>query len=368
MKHWFVRWLMLGVLALLVVPAWAQQPQVERAAPALSYIKGQQQADGSFSGFGLGSTADAIFALAAGDVKIDALTVNGNSAQTFIEGNIGDIAAKPGSAAKYIIAELLAGHSPRNVGGTDLVAALQQSYSAATGMYGSDITTHALAILALVAAGEPVPQNAISALEQTQISDGSWSFTGDTSADSGDTNTTSLVLQALVAADQRQSPLVERGLAYLQTQRNADGGFPYAQSSQYGNASDANSTALVIQAIIATGGSPVVSPWADANGNPLQALLQLQNDSGAFRYTADQPDDNAFATYQAVPALLLKPFPLEALAVINQPAPSATPAPSAPVELPNTGSPGQPQPWLALIGVGAIALLLLGAQLRRRTA
>ena len=77
----------------------------------------------------------------------------------------------------------------------------------------------------------------------------------------------------LFAAGQRNTPAVERAVAYLVTQRNADGGFPYSQASEYGTASDANSTALVIQAIVAAGGNPTAGPWADVNGNPVAALL-----------------------------------------------------------------------------------------------
>src|SRR3712207_8852078 len=46
-----------------------------------------------------------------------------------------------------------------------------------------------------------------------------------------------------------------RAVNYLRTQQNADGGFPFSQTSQFGNASDANSTAVSIQAIVATGDS-----------------------------------------------------------------------------------------------------------------
>jgi hypothetical protein len=40
------------------------------------------------------------------------------------------------------------------------------------------------------------------------------------------------------------------------------------------------------------------------NGNdPVERLLSLQNPSGAFRYNDTFTGDNAFATFQAVPAL-----------------------------------------------------------------
>jgi hypothetical protein len=364
-------WLLLLALAFAAVPARAQSP--DSAARAVAWIRTQQDASGGFAGIGISSTADALYALAHAGLKTDDVAVGGKNAQAFIEANVAEIAAKPGIAAKYVIAELLTGHSPRNVAGTDLVAVVSKSSNAATGVYGPDVTSHSLAILALVAAGEPLNSKAVDALLAFQLDDGSWSFTGDRTPLGGDTNTTALAIQALVAAGQRLNPAVARGLAYLETQQNSDGGFPYSQASSYGTASDANSTALVIQAIVATSGNPTAAPWADAGGNALSALLALQNASGAFRYDAATADDNAFATYQAVPAVLYRSFPLESIAII-QPAPEPTPAPTtgptAPVpgvpgQLPNTGAPAVPAwPIVVLLAAG---LLLMGAQLRRRT-
>lgn len=359
-------WLLLLLAVAFVAPVRAQSP--DSAARAVAWIRTQQDASGGFAGFGISSTADALYALSAAGLKTDDVAVGGKNAQAFIEANVAEIAAKPGVAAKFVIAELLTGHSPRNVAGTDLVAAVTKSYNAETDVYGPDVTSHALAMLALVAAGEPLGGKAVDSLLAFQLDDGSWSFTGDRTALGGDTNTTAVALQALVAAGQRTSPAVARGLAYLETQRNAEGGFPYSQASTFGTASDANSTALVIQAIIATGGSPTAAPWADANGNPVAALLALQNASGAFRYDAATADDNAFATYQAVPALLYRPFPLEGIAIIQPapaPEPTAAPAPGVPAELPNTGAPAVPA-WPVVV-VLAAGLALMGVQLRRRS-
>ena len=358
------RWMMiaLALVFVAVVPVRAQSPA--QATRAVDWLRTQQDASGGFAGFGISSTADALYALAAANVNVDEVMVGGKNAQAFIAANIAEIAAKPGVAAKYVIAELLTGHSPRNVAGTDLVAVVRQSYNAQTGVYGPDVTTHALALLALVAAGEPLPSKALDSVVAWQLDDGSWSFTGDRTPLGGDTNTTALVLQALVAAGQASNPAVPKALAYLETQQNADGGFPYSQASTFGTASDANSTALVIQAIVATGGAPTSAPWADANGNPVAALLGLQNENGAFRYDAATPDDNAFATYQAIPALLYMPFPLESIVII-QPAPNppAAPTPNVPGQLPNTGGHNIPA-WP--FGVIAFGLLLLGMHIRRR--
>ena len=368
---------LVAVLALIVVSfGGVRAAALAEAEKATAWTKTQQQADGSFNGFGLGSTADAMYALAAANVKVDDVATGGKNPQAFIEANIGDIAKSPGLAAKYVIAELLTGHSPRNVAGVNLVDVVIKSYNAETGVYGADVTTHALATLALVAAGEPSPAKAIDALGKYQLDDGSWSFTGDRTPKGGDTNTTSLAIQAFVAAQMRSHPAVDKGISYLQSQQNADGGFPYSKDSGFGSATDANSTALVIQAIVATDGSPVMGPWANVDGNPLAALVKLQNPSGAFRYDAATPDDNTLATYQAIPALLLKPFPLEAI-VIAQPAPQPTAAPTSSVPAPSTPAPTQPgipvglpntgapiNPILPVIVVVAFGMVLIGIRFR----
>lgn len=356
------RWLLVLVALFVAMPVAAQAPT--EGAKAGAWIVTQAQADGSFPGFGLGETADAVYALKATGLKIEI------NVQGFIEKNASAIAAKPGIAAKFVLAELLLGNNPRAVAGVDLVAAVTGSYKADSGMYGGDVTTHALALLALNAAGAPVENKAINTLNSVQIADGSWSFTGDTSAGAGDTNTTALVVQALVAIGQGKSEAVTKALIYLQSQQNSDGGFPYSKASSYGSATDANSTGLVIQAIVATGGNPTAAPWATATGNPLSALLSLQNASGAFRYDAATPDDNAFATYQATPALFYVTYPLTALvtapqptAVPSTPVATATPKPNTPITLPDTGAPTLPL-WPVVIVFG-LACIVAGLRLRR---
>ncbi|WP_110519123.1 prenyltransferase/squalene oxidase repeat-containing protein [Herpetosiphon llansteffanensis] len=361
------RWLLVLMAVFVALPAAAQAPT--EGANAAAWIVSQAQADGSFPGFGLGETADAVYALKASGLKVD------TNVQSFVEKNASAIAAKPGIAAKFVLAELLLGYNPRSVGGVDLVAAVTGSYKADSGMYGGDVTTHALALLALNAAGAPVENKALNTVAAVQIADGSWSFSGDTSAGAGDTNTTALVIQALVAVGQGKSETVSKAVAYLQTQQNSDGGFPYSKDSSYGSATDANSTALVIQAIVATGGNPTAAPWATATGNPLSALLSLQNASGAFRYDAATPDDNAFATYQATPALFFVTYPLSVLATApqptavpstpmpNTPVATATPKPNTPITLPDTGAPSLPL-WPVVVGLGLVCVVA-GLGLRR---
>ncbi|MBK9710369.1 MAG: cell wall anchor protein [Kouleothrix sp.] len=351
----------LAVLAALVAvfgagaPARAADDPSGAAQAALGWLLARQQADGSFAGFDAGASADAVFAIVAVGSDPNGVLKNGSSPVSYLGTQAASYAAKsPAAAGKLALAVVAAGKDPRNFGGQNLLQILLKTYNGQTGQYGADITGHAYALLALASAGQPIPPAAIAALEKSQLPDGGWSFDGS-AATGSDTNTAALAVQALVAAGAKGEPL-GRALAYLKSQQNADGGFPYSRASAFGTDSDANSTAVVIQALVAAGEDPRA---LRRDADPVGALLRLQNPSGAFRYQAALPDDNDLASAQAIPALLLRPFPLKttSLPAVQAPAP-------APASLPRTA--GAPDAaWLALL---ALALLAGGLALKPRGA
>lgn len=328
------RWLLVLIACLVAVPIAAQTRDKNRGA---DWLERQQQADGSFSSYyfyPVDPTACSVYALKAAGYQIDPAT------QKFIEQNAATYAQNPRQAAAFVLAQLLTGHNPRSVGGVDLVAALIQSYNPATGMYGEDLTTHGLAILALNAAGEQIEPQAIQTIFDQQAADGAWAE---------NTQTTALIIQALVAADQQQSAAIPRGLAYLQTQQDSDRGFMQNRNFPPAAFKDAVSTALAIQAILAIGGNPNEAPWADANSNPFKALSRLQMGDGGFVHDSATPQPDTISTCSAVPALLHTTYPLIELAQIGititptlAPSDSATatpiPQPGLPVVLPDAGA------------------------------
>jgi Prenyltransferase and squalene oxidase repeat len=326
-------------------PAYAADDPAAASQAAVRWLTARQQNDGSFPGFGVGSSADAILALAAAGIDPNSVQKQGASGVTALASGADAFArSSTAAASKTLLAALAAGKSPRSFGGIDLVALITQSYSATTGVYGQNPTDHAFALIALAGAGEAIPAEALTAAATLQRADGGWSFDG-ASGNTSDSNTAALMVQGLVASGASGSTL-SRAVAYLKLQQNKDGGFTYSMESTFGTDSDANSTALVIQALVAAGEDPRAQP----NGDAIAALLALQNASGAFRYQTAVADDNDLATAQAIPALLQKPFPLKLAAV-----------PAAPVALPNTGGEALPLWALAL----AASLLMGGAALRR---
>lgn len=332
-----------------VAPAHAADTPSGATQSALSWLTGRQQDDGSFPGFGPGSTADVVYALVAAGIDPNAVLKNGNSPISALGNSAATFATGSTSGAgKLALAVIAADKDPRSFGGQDLIALIQQAYNPATGVYGLNPTDHAFAMLALVSAGQPIPAAAVTAAGRLQLADGGWSFDGGANSTS-DTNTAALMIQAYAAANIRNATQT-KAVAYLKSQQNSDGGFTYSKQSPYGTDTDANSTALAIQALVAAGEDPYA--LKQSGGDPISALLALQNSSGAFRYQAALTDDNDIATAQAVPALLLKPFPLKRLA-------AATPVPAA---LPATGG-DLALPWAALV---AAMLLSAGFLLRRR--
>ena len=304
------------VLSAFAAPVSAQENQAS-VESAVQWLLTQQNEDGGFIGFSgesdAGATVDAVFALAsAQQVGIE---VDLESAMKYLESQALVYAQfSPGAAAKLSMALVAAGMDPHDIDNVDPMSIVV--VAAGLGMIGLGPYDHALGLQALVATGEPVPDTAIQAARDSQIEDGSWAFDGTMTPGAGDTNTTAQMLMGLIAAGVHDE-MLDRGIAYLAGSTNDDGGYPY----QPGTESDANSTALVLQAFIAAADPDL----AEAQDQALTALLGMQNESGAFHYMASTPDDTLFATMQAIPAVVGLAFPLPVMMPVLA-TPEATPA------------------------------------------
>ncbi len=360
------------------VAATAAEPQTEAANAAVAYIRTLQNADGGFLAFGEesspGSTIDAVFALKAAGVDPTAVTNNGNSPFDYLAMQAETYAADPGGAAKLALGVSVARGDASDFGGVDLLSIMEAAFDPATGAYGLDTFDQSLYLLALAAAGDADVKPAVEYLRQAQDQgDGGWPFApGDVS----DTNTTAIAIQALLASGkQTNDPAVGWGLLYLASAQNDDGGFGFTATDD----SDPNSTALVIQALVAAGENiDAGGPWTRSGRTPLDGLLAFRNAAtGAFQYGGE---DNAFATYQAVPALLLAPFPDLETRIVRGPTPiaptvveaPATPTPTAVAPaLPPSGSggPGSDDGWWAVVallaaGAGAVGVAVAARRSR----
>jgi hypothetical protein len=352
------------VLAFSLVGAVFAGPGDDSASKALAWLSTQQNADGGFSnGYtpnsGVGPTTDAILAIVSGGQDVGAWKKDSRSPLDFLDSQIraGKVTS-PGELAMTIMAVVATGGNPQNFGDVDLVARLNALHK--SGSFGGTLYEDGLAVLALVNAGQKPPDDVITHLLASETTDGAWAFTGSTAAGSGDTNTTSIVVQALIAAGHREA--IGRAVDYFRRTQNDDAGWPYQVPSAYGTETDANSTAFVIQALDAAG--ETLSNWSKAGrADPLGALIWLQDaKTGAFNYQASAPGANPLATMQAIPAL--KGVTFVHLPVVR--ASSAAAATVAPPQvLPVSGATLAPMLPLILAGLGAM-LALAGLFARRK--
>jgi outer membrane biosynthesis protein TonB len=159
-------------------------------------------------------------------------------------------------------------------------------------------------------------------------------------------------------------------LAWLHTQQDlTSGGFPY----QAGSGTDPDSTALVLQALLATGQNPDGPAWAPGGHAPLAELIATQNSDGGFAFPGN-PAPDPFTTAQVPPALERGTYPLtcgsarcfQPGSTLSGPSPAPTPRPTpapAPTHTPHpaatprpvsaTGGAPSPAPTGSVLGAAA---------------
>jgi hypothetical protein len=302
--------------AALVVTAGSRtaSAQVDPASHAIEYLQTQQSA--SNGSIPLGASTDSVseeYAIGAAAAGYDPKALrhgSGPSVMTYLSPQAGSACASAGACGLLIQAVVAAHLNPSSFGGVNLITTLNAMYKA--GVYGDgEAFTESLAIQGLVAAGQTVPTAAVHHLVAAQDSDGGWDYllikddpNGSTNYDTSDTNSTSMVLMALNAAGTRSRNA--SALAWLHTQQDGDGGFPY----QAGAGTDPDSTALVLQALAATGQNPEASAWAPGGTTPLAELIATQDAGGGYTFPGNSGPD-AFTTAQVPPALARAPYPLD---------------------------------------------------------
>ena len=312
--------------------ASAAHPQTEAANKALSYVRTLQNAGGGFPFFGpvssAGETIDAVLAFVAADIDPATVKKDGKSPLHYLEAQTDSYITTPGHLAKLVLGLAAAGEDPRDFAGHDLVAGMNAGFNSASHSYGDGAFDHALYMLARARLHLSPTHGSASHLKSKQLNDGCWAWKDIWACD---TNTTALAIEALLAAGVDPSDgAVEDALDYLEDAQNNDGGWPYDPLSSWGTDSDANSTAFVIQALVAAGEK--IGDWDKGGTTPLEALLRFQNpQTGAFTYSYSGKDD-AYATYQSIPALLLEPYPgapkTRDREATHTPKPTRTPTPT----------------------------------------
>jgi len=213
--------------------------------------------------------------------------------------------------ALLILTLLAAGQNPSDYQGRNLVAELAAA-QLPSGKFADHlleggerlVNAHLWAILALKAAGEPLPRPEAARrwLIERQHPDGSFHWDA-LSSDTADVDTTGMALMALAALGETpESPAVQKAVEYLKTAQLPDGAF-----SSWG-AENAESCSAVILGLVALGLDPQGADFRKPEGDPVTALLRFQLPGGAFEHVRGG-GANEMATQQALLALaaLLRP-------------------------------------------------------------
>lgn len=263
----------------LAVLAVAAAVAAAPAASGVRFLEARQTPAGGFAESG-GSAFPQLTAWAVLGLRASGADA-GESAERYLHAHEGEL-----SSAADLALVALAERDPTDV--LRRLGALQRP----SGSFGRYVNGTAWAVLALRAAGRPVPRATIAWLLARQRPGGGWGWSG-----APDSNDTAAVVEALRAAGVGGRP-VRRALVYLLRYRNRDGGFELT----LGRGSDAQSTAWVVQAFVAAGKPPP--------RGALAYLRRLQRPDGSFRYSSRYVTTPVWVTAQVLPALLRKPFPL----------------------------------------------------------
>jgi hypothetical protein len=369
------------LLLLASLSASAQTTTSSNAQRALQWLQcTQQQANGQIGSGGnpIARSSEVAFSLAAAGQDAAAMRHGTVSLADYLKTAVSTDVGTNGEL-------LLARASQPDAGPTATVAAqLQASKSISgetAGEFGGDIFSDALAILGLRAADQAVGNDAIAFLEGKQNSaDHGWSF--DNAGQFGsDSNTTALVLQALIGAGVPTSDVhVTNGFQFMASQF-VGGGFvsqadPTKPANDASNIPDANSDELAVEAIIAAA-LQTDEHWASR-------LLAAENDLVGRQITSGADAgalsgfSKLFATTEAPAAFLQRSLTARGiagtkLALLACPAATtttATPQPShtaVPV-LAKTGRTVDGRPLLGGMALIALASILLwGPRRRART-
>lgn len=319
---------LLAILALFTFPAGAAPEQPATTRPqrnaairsALGWLHTQQQTggdrDGSIGGLGESCDIARAVAQAGDDPDGPSWTPSSISLLQRCRLDLPDYLVREdaGRIAKALRAAVAAGENPRDFAGYDLIALLEAQYDPQIGFYHpTNLFRNDLAIIALTEAGRPIPQKAIDAVVADQNPDGCWGW--PIGGDVTDTDTSGLTIHALSNAGSPDLPAVSQCIARLMTMQNDDGGWEL--SGVYDDkVSNVDSTALVIQGLVAAGWDPD-GPALTRDQSATQALLSFQGQDGSFWWRHDQRGTPLLGTKQTIQPLMMtypneipKPIPL----------------------------------------------------------
>ena len=300
-----------AIAVALVVAAAALVPASAQAASsplrAARYLASAQNSDGGW-GFSGGSRTTAvatswtIIGLAAAGYDPLSVRRRGRSPSALLRG-WAVRARTTADIERTALALAAAGLSPSTGG---LMTRLVRSQRA-DGSFAGMINLTSYGLLALRASGRSARSRSVRKaawwITRRQNRDGGFNFARRGGASSIDD--TAGALQAIAAAGLRRGSAAQRAGRYLAARQNGDGGYPLMPSGR----SNAQSTALAVQALVAAGRNPDRQRRRGAR-SPLSYIRALQSSQGSIRYARSSTATPVWVTSQSLAALAKRPLPI----------------------------------------------------------
>lgn len=184
-------------------------------------------------------------------------------------------------AGQLLTAVAAANNNPHDFGNAsvDLIYEINRVYDRNSGIYGlsgpDNVLDQAWAMMGLIANNANVPREAAEWLASVQAEDGSWNDGFGSLLD-----TTPLAIMALIGSNHYNidSPTIQSALNFIKENQNDDGGW----QTEWDISTNPNTTGVILQAISSLGQFPGDENWQQSGGNPLTALLAVQQENGVF--------------------------------------------------------------------------------------
>lgn len=262
---------------------------------AFAYLQSQMNPDGGVvwmdENSAVAPTIKAVQALAANGLTQDALlSAEGNRPIDFLasageawvnQEEIENPAFSVARAGQLLAALAAANEDPHNFGADsiDLVYQVQAQYDPSTGAYGSaapeNVIDQVWAMIGLAANNASIPAEAADWLAAAQLEDGSWDDGYGSYLD-----TTPLGILALASSGQHtaDSPDIASAMDFIAASQQPSGGW----QTEWDTTTNADTTAVILQAIYAIGQTPTAENWQTEEGNPATALAVLQKEDGSI--------------------------------------------------------------------------------------
>ena len=199
---------------------------------------------------------------------------------------------------------LICGEDITDVNGHNLLSDATYNRQNYRPLNAQGVNSLSYALILLDSMHYPIPDGAaanrnsiLNAILKYEAKNGGFTLTGTGAPDA---DITAITLQALAPYKDKEDikPVIDRAVNYLSNRMDDSGGY-----KNFYNEITSESTAQVILALTALGINPQTDSRFNKDGNPVQAMLKMQLDSGAFPHTLSA-SANEIATYQSLEALV----------------------------------------------------------------